>query len=243
MILFLIKILIVPVGYYSVLFYLRENKYSKYVLFKNDVNESFFRLILREKKQDKNAEPSKSGPAEINPIKTEKEINKEKGDLFEKQIVELLNIKKDTRLEFLEWRGDKYHEGAYPNSNKAPDLHISYTDNDTKECTETLIECKYRSRFKNGKLDLNKYIIDSKTKETIVFHKIKEYKDYADKIGVSAFLFLGVGDCPSKTKDIYLIPMNVLDDRGFVYENHISKYKRDYPHHKMKFNRSDKKYF
>ena len=245
----------IPFGYYTVLFILRDKYPKGYLLLQNDLNERVLTFILREKRDTKAETLISEGkdgskkkkinyPSVINPIKSQLEINKEKGDLFEKQIVEKFEFTKEgTNYEFLEWRGDKYHEGNYPVSNKAPDLLVAFTDDKTFERTEFLVECKYRAKFKEGRIDLNKYVRYRQTGIKEKLEKIKEYKEYSNKLGIKAYLALGVGDCPYRTETIYIIPMDRLFDNGYIYKKHIENFKREFPSHKMKFNRDEKKLF
>ena len=77
--------------------------------------------------------------------------NEIKGRRFEEFVVSLLDDKK--RYKLLAWRSDKISGNVYATENLYPDLHISHIINDCEE--EYFIECKYRSSWGEGKIDLS----------------------------------------------------------------------------------------
>ena len=92
--------------------------------------------------------------AQVNECEQDVELissNEIKGRRFEEFVVSLLDNKK--RYKLLAWRSDKISGNVYAAENLYPDLHISHIINDREE--EYYIECKYRSSWGDGKIDLS----------------------------------------------------------------------------------------
>ncbi len=96
--------------------------------------------IIAESNVQPSVQPTALQSQVLSPTKTTEEISKEKGDAFEKFVVSCLN-EQDFRL--LEWQGDKYHNGVYPENNLNPDLVVGIKGKEKK----IALECKWRSKF------------------------------------------------------------------------------------------------
>ena len=78
-------------------------------------------------------------------VKKENQIvntEKQKGDDFEKYIVQKFSISYFT---ILEWTGDKYVQGMYAKSNMNPDLTLRFKMKNIEK--DFAVECKYRSGY------------------------------------------------------------------------------------------------
>lgn len=136
------------------------------------------------------------------------ESNWEVGYAFEKWVVGKFN---QYYFKIMEWRGDKYHEGRGAESNKFPDLELSFTSN--TEYERFAIECKWRSNY----IDSNIYW----AKQT----QLVNYKEFEEVSGKKVFVIIGVGGSPNNPKDVYIIPLKEISSIIF----HISEllpYKR-----------------
>lgn len=137
------------------------------------------------------------------------EIAKEKGDNFEKYIVK----KFDKSLFHLkEWRGDKYIEGLYAESNKNPDMEYEFRLNSFK--STFVIECKYRQNSYNGHIEL--------AKEKQITH----YKQYEKDKKIPVYIALGLGGNPSNPSEIFLIPLKHLNNNKISCDT-LSRFKKE----------------
>ncbi|WP_448518582.1 hypothetical protein [Rhodoflexus sp.] len=120
---------------------------------------------------------------------------KQKGDDFEKYIVQKFDKKYFT---LLEWAGDKYAAGTYAQTTLHPDLKLQFKLNaDTKVFA---VECKYRSSYyKNGI-------------EWCKPHQLNGYKKFAIETRMPVFLALGVGGTAAQPEDLYIIPLEKITD-------------------------------
>ena len=134
--------------------------------------------------------------AQVNECEQEVELissNEIKGRRFEEFVVSLLDNKK--RYKLLAWRSDKISGNVYAAENLYPDLHISHIINDREE--EYFIECKYRSSWGDGKIDLSSQFM--------------RYYRYAKDTGKELFIALGVGGTASLPDEFLIIPARMID--------------------------------
>ena len=126
---------------------------------------------------------------------------KEKGDAFEKWVVERFNSK---YFKIKEWRSDKYHDGLYAASNMMPDLVFELKSNGV--FTAFAIECKWRSSYFHNTVELAKE------------YQLRNYKEYALKNQIPVFIVLGVGGQPADPALIYIVPLEEVDTNVFSKE-------------------------
>ena len=122
------------------------------------------------------------------------DINKKKGDDFEKFIVqkfdkELFTIK--------EWAGDKYVNGVFAESTLHPDLLMELKIGSTTN--QFSVECKWRKQAFQGKIEFS-------YKE-----QFARYKKYAKEKDIPVFIALGLGGTPSAPEKLYIIPLQEIN--------------------------------
>lgn len=118
------------------------------------------------------------------------DVANNKGIEFEKYVVERFEPE---YFRLKEWRSDKYHEGIYADSNRLPDLEYLYTD--SRNQIEFAVECKWRAKTDNGKLEWAKD------------YQFKTYKEYARERNITVFVIIGVGGQPSNPENLYIVPL------------------------------------
>ncbi len=117
----------------------------------------------------------------------------EKGRAFEEYVVSHFNKKYFT---LKEWRGDKYYEGNYAESNRYPDMEYEFSLGD--KVVPFAVECKWRSKFKN------KQITWATEEQADIYRKFEKEKD------MPVFVVIGVGGTPSDPEQVYAVPLRVL---------------------------------
>lgn len=146
------------------------------------------------------------------------DVNKAKGDAFEKFVV------KNFDREFFtlqEWRSDKYVDGIYPVSNHFPDMEVNFTFR-KKNISETFaIECKWRGYY---------YKNEIKWAEN---YQINNYKEYAEKLSIPVYVVIGVGGEPEKPNELFIVPLAEMNSNT-ITKSELGNYKKDL---------SDKKFF
>ena len=120
------------------------------------------------------------------------DANALKGRRFEEFVVSLLADRTLTRL--LAWRGDKIFQGIYAKDTLYPDLEIQH-NLDVKP-VEYFIECKYRSNWTDGKVDISGQFL--------------RYRGYAKKQNKELFIALGIGGTPSSPEEFFIIPGRMI---------------------------------
>ncbi len=149
---------------------------------------------------------------------------KQKGDLFENYVVNLL----PENYAIEHWRSDKIFNKRWAKSNSYPDLEINkYNNNDRKGTPFTFsIECKYRSQFsKEGEITLGKE------------YQIYNYKKYAQKKRQKVFIALGIEGTPKNPKEIYLIPLSAIkQNQNTISKNEIDPYRKEKANSKLFLN-------
>jgi hypothetical protein len=129
----------------------------------------------------------------------------EKGQAFENLIVNLLA---DNRFKLLDRTQDtKSTAGVYAESCKNPDLHIEQTH--TPRSIDYYIECKYRSRWYEGKVQFEDY-------------QVKRYKEFQGKQRRKVLFALGVGGTPSAPQELMIVPLDQLQNGAILQVNHES---------------------
>lgn len=122
-------------------------------------------------------------------ISQSKNIAEQKGEQFEKYIVNLFD---KTFFKVIEWRGDKYSNGHFPESNKYPDLEMMLKAKDGNFFFA--VECKYRSILSNH--------------APIDHVQLRNYENFQKMKGIPVFIALGVGGAPSNPESTYIIPLD-----------------------------------
>jgi len=129
--------------------------------------------------------------------------DKEKGDDFEKYIVQKVSEK---YFMVLEWAGDKYVNGIYAKTTTQPDLKMRFKLKDIE--VDFAVECKYRSNFpENGVVWCSE-------------NQFKNYRDFANEMKMPVFLALGIAGSASQPEELFLVPLDevetVLLSRSFL---------------------------
>jgi hypothetical protein len=151
----------------------------------------------QERTQERTQEPA--------PTQSPKTSSEEKGQAFENLIVNLLA---DNRFKLLDRTQDtKSTAGVYAESCKNPDLHIEQTH--TPRSIDYYIECKYRSRWYEGKVQFEDY-------------QVKRYKEFQGKQRRKVLFALGVGGTPSAPQELMIVPLDQLQNGAILQANHES---------------------
>jgi len=139
-----------------------------------------------------------------------RESLKRKGDEFEAFIFERFD-RKYFKIRY--WNGDLSHKGYYPESNTYPDLEIEFKFRDFKRTFA--IECKYRSILINNSFELKS-------------HNLENYRKYGKEKGIRVYIALGLQGMSSNPKKLYLIPLEVFDDRNSLTYVELMEFKRSH---------------
>ncbi len=119
--------------------------------------------------------------------------SEEKGRAFEEYVVSHFNKKYFT---LKEWRGDKYYEGNYAESNRYPDMEYEFSlDGKT---VPFAVECKWRNKFNN------EWITWATEEQADIYRKFEKDSD------MPVFVVIGVGGTPSEPEQVYAVPLRVL---------------------------------
>lgn len=119
-----------------------------------------------------------------------------KGREFEEYVLGLLNVSDKKDFTLLEWRGDKMFEDIRPENNSYPDFIIKCN----KKYTNIAIECKWRSIVPRN---LKKHFLNSE--------QYKRYKRFSEERNIPVFLFLGIGGEACYPKELYVIPLDIIN--------------------------------
>jgi hypothetical protein len=133
--------------------------------------------------------------------------SEKKGKDFEEFVVKRLKKNKYFTLEH--WRSDKTVDGIFPESNRYPDLKFRFNLHDQQDFFA--IECKWRGRAHNGKIEWAKK------------HQLEQYQKYSKDKNVPVFIIIGVGDSPDDPKHLYVIPLKDIKSH-ILYDSDIKKY-------------------
>jgi hypothetical protein len=131
-----------------------------------------------------------------------------KGHAFEEYIAKKVSKYRGYKLK--EWRGDKYADGIYAESNLYPDLEFELTQG-SKEF-RFAIECKWRNNFYDGKLELFKE------------SQLKNYWRYSAEKKIKVFVAIGVGSINNHPKELYIIPLSKIHSTH-VYKGELHHYR------------------
>ena len=138
--------------------------------------------------------------------------SKEKGDDFEKFVIQLFDFKSN-RFVLKEWRSDKYIDGIYPESNHYPDFEIELI---TKNYISSFaVECKFRSSWsQDDTINWAKY------------RQIINYDNYSKQKGFPVFIILGVGGSPKDPNEIYIFSLDEVNHQFKVHYNFMQLFRR-----------------
>lgn len=134
-----------------------------------------------------------------------------KGKRFEEYVVRKFQAEKFYNLK--EWRGDKYVDGIYPESNKYPDLELEFTMKDIKR--RFAIECKYRS-----------YLNDDGCVQFAYPDQLQRYKNFEAENRIPVYILLGLEGKPEYPAHLFLIPVAAIHD-VFLTEDELHAYHKD----------------
>lgn len=122
---------------------------------------------------------------------TQEEINKQKGDDFERFVAKNFNPEFFT---ILEWTSDKAANGMFVMSNMNPDIVLQFGRRGDKFA----VECKYRSNYNNDELELT------------YDEQLDRYKKYEKEKGMPVFIVIGVGGTARSPESLFVVPVNDL---------------------------------
>lgn len=149
----------------------------------------------------------------------------EKGRLFEEYIINLFD---NFSFEVEKWRkSQKFQVGFYEPNFGFPDLQMKFGWNRKYHFA---IECKWRNKFYNGKLNWAEP------------EKIERYKLFQGQFRMTVFIAIGIGGAPSSPKKLFVTPLINIQDKPEVYEHELNIYKRK-PHHRFYYNAVQSKLF
>jgi len=134
-----------------------------------------------------------------------------KGKRFEEFVVRKFQSEQFYTLK--EWRGDKYVDGIYPESNKYPDLELEFTMKDIKR--RFAIECKYRSRMN-----------DNNEVEFAYEDQLKRYKQFEAEFGIPVYILLGLEGKPEAPEHLFLIPVATINN-PILSEDQLQEYHKE----------------
>lgn len=138
--------------------------------------------------------------------------DKEKGDNFEKYIVQKFSKKYFT---IVEWAGDKFVNGKYAETTLQPDLKIKFKNNDIS--IDFAVECKYRSDYyKNGV-------------EWCSERQLQNYKKFAIEKNMIVFIVIGISGLATEPNELFIIPLDKIEtnflSKDFLYNFRKSNFK------------------
>lgn len=134
--------------------------------------------------------------------------DKEKGDKFEKYIVQKFSKKYFT---IVEWAGDKFVNGKYAETTIQPDLKIKLKNKDIS--IDFAVECKYRTDYyKNGI-------------EWCSERQLKNYKNFATEKNMTVFIAIGVTGSADEPNELYIIPLDKIET-NFLSKDFLSNFKK-----------------
>lgn len=136
--------------------------------------------------------------------------NERKGREFEEWVVSQFPKSEYT---LKEWRGDKYVDGTYAESNRYPDLELELNLKNSSHLFA--VECKYRS-----------YLPENF--EWASQEKIHIYNAYARERQIPTFVIFGIGGTPSVPEEVIIAPLDKLQQ-----PNITAKYLRTLHHHEL----------
>ncbi len=144
--------------------------------------------------------------------------NKEKGDNFEKFVVQKFS-KKYFKID--EWAGDKYINGNYAETTIQPDLKINFKKKNVS--IDFAVECKYRSDYyKNG--------VEWCSKQQLI-----RYKKFSIEKNINVFIVIGIAGLASEPAYMFIVPLNKINS-CFLSKDFLKKYQKlDFKDHNFYF--------
>lgn len=173
-----------------------------------------FRRSAVDKEKTKIFSDSKNVPYKSDSVSTyDFEENKQKGDAFEKYVVQRFNRE---FFNIMEWRSDKYVNGIYAVSNHFPDLEVMYKAGHTQD--SFAIECKWRKGFYNNEIEWARD------------YQIKNYKKYAEEVRLPVFIVIGIGGKPDDPAELFIVPLESAKTNVFTNSELLpfKKYRKDF---------------
>jgi len=132
--------------------------------------------------------------------------DKEKGDLFEDYVIQYV-AKATKSMDLRGKNADYHHKGVSGKENMEPDLKFSLNGIDFA------IECKWRSRFINGKIDWAKG------------YQVNNYNKYQTEHKEPVFIAIGIGGEPDRPSSFYFLPLDRLTKtyatKGYIKDDEI----------------------
>jgi hypothetical protein len=152
------------------------------------------------------------------------DLNKAKGDAFEKFVVQNFDQQYFT---IQEWRSDKYVNGVYAVSNHFPDLEVNFNYRKENIKDSFAVECKWRKSFYQNAIQWAEN------------YQVANYREYASALSIPVFIVIGVGGEPSNPAELFIVPLDRLQTNSISQDaiNQYKKYnmgKRFYWDYKMK---------
>ena len=145
------------------------------------------------------------------------DLNKEKGDKFERYVVEIFRQQKKF-FDIIDWTSDNCNKrkGLYVESDKNPDLRLRYKWKGKDE--QFAVECKYRSYLYRNKKFNNQYMLNWTYPA-----KIKQYNEYSRKNKIPVFIVVGLGGEPDNPEGLFCIPLEEAKYPN-LFTNVLEKY-------------------
>lgn len=159
------------------------------------------------KKTTTKAKSTNSNSSHLN-INNQKSESLLKGHVFEEFIA--TKVSKNRAYKLKEWRGDKYANGIYAESNLYPDLEFELSEG-SKEY-RFAIECKWRNNFYEGRLELFKE------------SQLKNYWRYSAERKIKVFIAIGVGIEDHHPRELYIIPLSKIRSTH-LYKSELLHYR------------------
>ena len=144
------------------------------------------------------------------PKGNENDESKEKGMEFEEYVVSRFSTKYFT---LKEWRGDKYSNGIYAESNTYPDMEYTFTLRE--ESYAFAVECKWRSKF-NSKGKVKWSYKD----------QLARYRQFAQDRNMPVFIIIGIGGIPATPAEIYVVPLASIKETE-LSKNWLENYRHN----------------
>ena len=141
--------------------------------------------------ETKQVEKTRKKTVSVNEAMDESKV---KGDAFEKFVV--LNFDKKY-FKIKEWRGDKYVNGTYAESNQYPDLEIRFQLGRHRDLFA--VECKWRKNLKNDELEWAKD------------YQLSNYRQFSKERNVPVFVIIGIGGTPDDPEQLYVVPLEKMN--------------------------------
>lgn len=196
------------------------NAFVKTLLF-DDIDQS----TIQNPNKNTNLNKEFQSANQYHPTPSNKEINKEKGYLFERYIISLFegnNRPNKKYFEVADWTRDidKKTTGVLVKSNQNPDLTFCYNNKNY-----FAIECKFRTDFTYS------FEHECKVLKWSYPSQIKRYQDFQKERNIPVFIVIGVGGEPNNPQKMYCLPLNE------------AKYPELFPSYLQRYERNPKKLF